>query len=176
MTPEDYRELQKEWDERSLDDRVRRWRRFEAASYDSCLPGSVWSYLDILGELFIKGHFLAAVVFATATVERCLSDQLGEEDYELSKLVKRAARKCLLTEDEKSDVQHLVRFRNAIVHPEAKSSRDFARQQLGVIDDPTSDRELSLDLFYSDFFQEEPSWRAAETARTLTLKFYSQTN
>ena len=64
-------------DQKTLDDKVERWKQIQPISFGSDQkPNLIWEYLNAMDEMFIDGCFIGTVLLCAAITEIVLSNQL----------------------------------------------------------------------------------------------------
>jgi len=182
MNDKEYRDKQIEWDKKSLDKRVERWKQLVPVTYDVTLPNLVWYYITETDEMFISGHFIGVILLCASIVELVLADQIRSrsqmaekesERFGLEQLVILGHRLDILNEDETSQLNELRKLRNDLIHAKAGKLAQMARKRYQV---------SGLDASFLDpGFYLEPIWKGGidldalrhlRLVRDLTVKFY----
>ena len=57
MKEDEFKAKQIEWDKKSLDKRVERWKQIVPATYNVPLPKLVWGYLSMADDMYIVGNY-----------------------------------------------------------------------------------------------------------------------
>jgi hypothetical protein len=180
MKEEEFRKYQISRDERSLDDKIERWKQIQPVTYGQQLPRLMWEYMTAADEMFIDGHFLGVILLSAAITELVLSDQLMAvapltsaeiERFGLEQMTILSRRLQILTDQERDAIDELRRLRNALIHANAGKLGRMARKSYGG-----SYEGLGTEFYLFPFSEESgicaDSLRYLCFTRNLTFRFY----
>lgn len=141
MDEYEFRAKQIEWDRKSLDKRVERWKQIVPSTYDIPLPELVWGYLSMADEMYIAGYFAGAIIISTAITELILADQVKTkakmtstevERFGLEQLIILAKRLTILNDKETSGLNELRKLRNYLIHGKVGKLGQMAKKRYTV--------------------------------------------
>lgn len=141
MDDKEYRAKQIEWDKKSLDKRVERWKQLVPATYNVPLPELLWGYLSATDEMYIAGHFLGTIVLCAGIAELILADQVrarakmtsGEvERFGLEQMLILGHRLGILDDKETQQLNDLRKLRNYLIHGKAGKLAQMAKKRYTV--------------------------------------------
>jgi hypothetical protein len=182
MNEKDFRAKQIEWDKKSLDERVARWKQLVPAAYDVALPNLAWYFITDADDMYISGHFTGVVLLCAGVVELVLSDQLRTKSHMTEKEVERFGleqlvilghRLDILNSEETSQLNGLRKLRNNLVHAKAGKLAQMAKKRYRVfgMDDSYSDAGFYLHPLVAGGVDQD-ALRYLLLVRDLTVKFY----
>ena len=125
MKEEEFRKYQISRDEKTLDDKIKRWKQIQPVTYGQQLPELIWDYLTTADQMFIDGQFLGVILLCASIVEMSLSDRLVSriqmspkeiERFSLEQMTILTHRLGIITDQEKGAVDKLRKTRNALIH------------------------------------------------------------
>jgi hypothetical protein len=181
MNEEEFRRYQSDKDQKNLEDKVKRWKQLQPATYgQGLLPRLMWEYVTTADQMFVDGHFLGVVLLCAAVTELLLADQVmtrtqmtrGEmEHFGLEQMAILSHRLEILTDQEKDAIDELRKLRNALIHANAGRLGKMAKKSYG------SSYEGLETEFYLSPLSDETGIRADALkylcfTRDLTFKFY----
>lgn len=182
MREDEFRAKQIEWDKKSLDKRVERWRQIVPATYNVPLPELVWGYLSMADEMYIVGQFAGCIIFCASIVELVLADQIKSasqmtstqiERLGLSKLIARAYDLAILNDNEKSGLENLKETRNYLVHGNTSKLTQMAKKRYSV--SGTDNSFLDADFYVHSGFKggiDQDALIHLTLVRELSVNFY----
>ena len=182
MNDKEYRAKLIEWDKKSLDKRVERWKQLIPANYDVPLPELVWSYLSEADDLFIRGHFLSVIVLSASIVELVLADQIKlktrmaikeVERFGLEQLSILGHRLGILDDKETSQLNELRRQRNWLIHGNVGRLTQMAKKRYRISggDDSFLDAEFYVQSGFEGGIDQDARLHL-RLVRDLTVNFY----
>jgi hypothetical protein len=140
MNEEEFRKYQITSDQKSLEEKVRRWKQLQPVTYGQPLPELMWEYVTEVDEMFKNGHFIGVVLLCAGIAELVLADQLvvkvhmdkdEVERFNLEQMAILAHRLKIVTEKEKGAIDELRRLRNALIHANAGKISKMAKRRYG---------------------------------------------
>ena len=137
MDVQEYRSRLVEWDAKSLDKRVERWKRLVPATYSVKLPNLIWDLIVEADDMFIRGHFIGVILLCAAILELLLADQLTQKGYtrarirklKLEGMTKECASMSIIETCEAKEIGRIRRFRNMIIHADAGKLKEMAKKR-----------------------------------------------
>lgn len=137
MDEQEYRSKLIEWDAKSLDKRVERWKRLVPATYSVELPNLIWDFLVEADDMFIRGHFIGVILLCAAILELLLADQLMQKGYTSARIRKLKfegmTKECesisIIKTCEANEIDQIRKFRNMIIHADAGKLNEMARKR-----------------------------------------------
>lgn len=184
MKEEEFRKYQISRDEKTLDDKIKRWKQIQPVTYGQQLPELIWDYLTTADQMFIDGHFLGVILACASIVELSLSDRLmlrtqvapkEMEHFSLEQITILARRLEIITDREKGTVDKLRKTRNALIHAKAGEIAKMGRVWYEV--PPSNHSELLVRGLYLTPLSEGKgiagdALKYLGFTRDLTFKFY----
>lgn|GEM_PF-3596311 len=85
MTEEEFRKYQIAEYQKTLEEKVERWKQLQPTLYDKPMPELMFTYSSKADQMFINGHFIGVILLCAAVVELCLADQLMSKPKCLTK-------------------------------------------------------------------------------------------
>lgn len=180
MNEEEFRRYQVTRDQKTLDEKVNRWKQLQPVTYGQPLPRLMWEYVTTADEMFIDGHFVGVVLLCAGIVELLLADQLMVRSQMTKDEVERfspeqmailAHRLHIVTDREKGTIDELRKLRNALIHADAGKLSKMARKCYGDFYEG-----LETDFYLSPLSDEggicADALRYLGFTRDLTFKFY----
>jgi len=188
MDEQESRKRQVEWDERSLEKRVKRWTEIVPATYNVPLPDLTWQYLTEADEMYIDGHFIGVISICGSIAELLLADrvisksqmtQKESERFSFEQLVILGRRLGVLTPEQASQLNGLRKLRNSLVHSKAGKLAEMGKQRFRVFGADGS--VLNVSNLYADLYIkplgeggiDKDALKYLKLVRDLAVKFYS---
>jgi len=171
-----------EWDTKSLDKRVERWKRLVPAAYQGRLPDLLWEYVTEVDDLYIRGHFIGVVLMCASILELVLADQLKIklkltreeiERFRLEQMEILSHKMNLLDKNEVQQAKGLRRLRNYLIHANAGKLNKMAKKRYK--DWGIDVYELDAGLFLSPPWEgglDQEALNYLTFTRNLTVRFY----
>jgi hypothetical protein len=171
-------------DRESLDDRIKRWKQIQPASYGVYLPDLLWEYIVEADDMYIRGHHIGVILLCSATLELVLKDQLIIRKVDsvvtgktptFEKMIDQCNKSSILSNPETSQVHSLRELRNALVHGNAGKIHQMAREYYPV--EQVQIDPVVTQLYLASFGGEgisEDARKYLKLARDITIKFYGQ--
>lgn len=184
MDEYEFRAKQIEWDRKSLDKRVKRWKQIVPSTYNIPLPELVWGYLSMADEMYIAGYFAGAIIVSAAIAELIIADEVktkakmtsGEsERFGLEQLIILAKRLAILNGKETSGLNELRKLRNYLVHGKAGKLAKMAKKKYTVSGSDNS--FLDAEFYISSGFEggiDNDALLYLGVVRDLSVKFYGE--
>jgi hypothetical protein len=169
-------------DRDTLVDRVKRWKQLTPATFQGSLPGLLWEYITEADDMYIGGHYIGVILLCSAILELVLADQHEIKTADASVKVKQltfeemiccCSQLDILDEHEKSQIDHLRKLRNALVHINAGKLLKMARKGYEI--HKLKSESIVTSLYLASFGETGISEDALEyltLARDITVKFY----
>jgi len=182
MDENKFREKLTEWDRKSLDDRVERWKQIVPAIYDVPLPELVWGYLSEVDEMYIAGHFIGVVLLCAGIAELVLADQIRVrtgmtarevERFTLEQLAILGRRLSVVEEAEMGRLNELRKQRNYLVHGKAGRLAQMAKKRYRA--SGPDDSFLNAEFYVRSGFAggiDQDACQHLRLIRDLTVRFY----
>lgn len=178
MEEEEMRQKQIDWDKKSLNRKVRRWRRLPRATYGGELPRLLWEYVTMADSMFIDGYSIGVVLLCAAVVELILADQLISkihlppdevQSFRLEEMSIVSHRLGIVSSQEKAQIDKIRRWRNAIVHVNAGRLDKMARKTETI---EGSEAEFHLQPLDDDLGIHQDALDSLVFTKKLSVKFY----
>lgn len=140
MAEEEFRRYQITRDQKTLEEKVRRWKQLQPVTYGQTLPQLMWDYINKAVEMFIDGHSIGAVLLCAAITELVLADRLMSTipmtrdevgHFSLEQMAMLAHRLEIVTDQERDTIDDLRKLRNALVHANAGKITKMAKRCYG---------------------------------------------
>jgi hypothetical protein len=151
-TPENIRQLLMDNDAQTLEMRAERMAEVADISYENVYTPTL-EYLRELDKLYVNGHFMATVVFASTILEYLLRSKLylvadinRVDKSGLGTLCTIARRAKILSKVQVEQVRLVNKMRNTIVHVDV----DFAKWLIGEADPDIDDPYIQMVRFFGD--------------------------
>ena len=182
MREEEFRSKQIEWDKKSLESRVERWKQIVPTTYNIPLPELVRGYLSMADEMYIVGQFAGCIVFCASLTELILADQIKNNSQPtsnksghsgLDRLVTRASKLGIVGDDEKSGLDNLRKLRNYLIHGNTDRLAQMAKRTYSVSGSDNS--FLDADFYVHSGFKgsiDQDALKYLALVRDLSVKFY----
>lgn len=182
MDENEFRAKQTEWDKKSLDKRVERWKQIVPAMYDVPLPEMMWGYLSEVDEMYIAGHFLGAIVFCAGIAELILTDQIRSkvgmkskevERFGLEQLIILGRRLAILDDNDTDRLNDLRKLRNYLIHGKAGQLTKMAKKRYRV--SGSDDSFLDAEFYVHSGFEggiDKDALLHLGLVRDLSMRFY----
>ena len=182
MDGKEFRDKQIEWDKKSLDKRIERWKQLVPATYNVPLPELVWGYLSETDDLFIEGHFISVILFSASITELILADQIKSktqmtlkevERFRLEQLCVLGHRLGILDDKQTKQLNELRKLRNWLIHGNVGRLTKMAKKRYTVIggDDSFLDAEFYVESGFEGGIDQD-ALRHLGLVRDLTVNFY----
>lgn len=184
MREDEFRTKQIEWDRKSLDKRVERWKQIVPSIYDTPLPELVWGYLSIADEMYIAGYFLGSIVLCAGIAELILTDQIKTrirmtareaERFRLEQMIILGHKLAILDDRETNQLNALRKLRNYLIHGKAGKLAKMAKKRYTVSGSDNS--FLNAEFYVSSGFEggiDRDALLQLEIVRDLSVKFYGE--
>ena len=184
MKEDEFRAKQIEWDSKSLDKRVERWKQIIPAVYEVPLPELVWGYLSEVDKMYIAGHFLGTIVFCACIAELILADQIKSkvgmkskevERFGLEQLIILGRRLAILDESAASWLNRLRKLRNYLIHGNVGQLTKMAKRSYKVAG--SDDSFLDADFYIHSGFEggiDRDAFLTLMLVRGLSVAFYGE--
>ena len=182
MNENEFRDKQKEWDEKYLDKKISRWKQLTPASYNVTLPNLAWYYITEADDMYIAGYFLGVILLCSGIAELTLADQITAKGKITSKEIQRfnfehliiiGHRLGILDDTEANHLNDLRKIRNNIIHAKVGELTKLARKQYSVLGLGIDDDDPGL--YLKPIFghgADEDALRNLTLIKNLTVKFY----
>jgi len=181
MDEQEYRKRQQKWDEASLNERIKRWKKLETAYYGK-LPDLLWEYVTEADEMYINGHFMGVILLCAGILELVLTDQLKTElkltqdeveRFRLEQMEILSHKLNILDKDGIQQARGLRKLRNYLIHANAGQLNKMAKKKYKDwgIDKHDLDAGLFLNPPWGGGLDKEALDYLTFT-RDLTMKFY----
>ncbi|WP_322354257.1 hypothetical protein [Dehalococcoides sp.] len=134
MNEQQFRDHLIESDHKSIDSRISRWKRLTPAVY-SALPKLLFPYLAEAVDMFIRGHFIGAILMTAAILEITLKNELTRLNIYtetkavktcLKDLIEKSYAVAILNEAQYQKSLKLNDQRNALIHVKHKELNNIA--------------------------------------------------
>lgn len=142
-----YRQFLEKRDGETLQGRVERWSELHPVEFKTLLPELMWEYSVETVEMYIRGHFIGAILLSAATVECALADKLQSQPdlktkrvdkWMLGRKANESHRRHIVKDTEKFEIDALSQLRNALIHAKAGQLTKMATKIYEGFDDGTS--------------------------------------
>ena len=182
MDEGEYKARQIEWDKKSLDKRVDRWKQLVPATYNVPVPELVWGYLSMADEMYIAGYFAGTIIVSAAMAELIIADKVKTrvkmkskevERFGLEQLIILAKRLTILNDKETSGLNELRKLRNYLVHGKAGKLAQMAKKRYTVSGSDNS--FLDAEFYVRSGFEggiDRDALLQLGLIRELSVKFY----
>ena len=171
-----------EWDKKTLDDRVTRWKQVKPATYVVPLPNLVWEYLIETDYMFIRGHDVATIILCATTMELVIAHRLKllenspwKAGSTLDTMIKLANENQIINDNEAIELEGLRKLRNALTHGSVAKLDTMARKNYDGLSD--YDESIGASLYLHSIGSsgiDEDAIKYLQFTRDLTLKFYGE--
>jgi hypothetical protein len=171
-----------EWDNKTLEDRVARWKQIQPATYVVSLPNLVWEYLVETDYMFIRGHDVATILLCATALELVIAHRLKllknspwNTELKFVEMIKLARENQIVNDIEASGLNGLRELRNALTHGSISKLDKMARKNyegFGVYNENIGP-SLYLHSIGSKGIDVD-ALKYLQLTRDLTLKFYGE--
>lgn len=169
-------------DNKSLDDRIFRWKQIAPVTYSGTLmPDLLWEYINETDEMYIQGSYIGVIVLCSTTIELVLADQLKSinlassekiERFNLEQMVKHSEKQNILTTQEMNFIEELRLIRNALTHANVGKLNEMARKRYG---DQLPNKPIIVSFYLASIGDggiDKDALKFLKFTRDLTIKFY----
>jgi len=181
MNDGEFREQLKKRDIETLEERVARRNELGSMKYGVSLPQTIFDYIVCAKDMYISGHFIAAILTSTTIVELALANRLveaGKATYEVVECLTLAEKTNLcykfrmIDRNDKKRIDRLRDIRNALAHANVGKLTKEAKRYYSTADEAIL--QVLSSLYLSDFGAalKSDALECLKFARSLTQRWH----